>query len=85
MNEWSTELTPEIKADGTTYHVRVVGFQRTDGNWEGRLEFQNGDGRVMRTAHETTQPNLTDLRYWATGLEAVYLDGALQRALRNQK
>src|SRR4029450_11306906 len=30
---------------------------------------------------EATQPNLTDLRYWATGLTPVYLEGALARAL----
>jgi hypothetical protein len=28
-----------------------------------------------------TQPNLTDLEYWATGLTAVYLEGALERTL----
>ena len=33
------------------------------------------------TIRETTQPNLTDLTYWATGLTPVYLDGALARTL----
>jgi hypothetical protein len=28
-----------------------------------------------------TQPNLTDLEYWATGSTAVYLEGALERTL----
>jgi hypothetical protein len=36
---------------------------------------------VLRSARETTQPNLTDLEYWAQGLTPVYLEGALRRAL----
>lgn len=39
------------------------------------------DGRVLRSGRETTQPNLTDLEYWATGVTPVYLEGALERAL----
>jgi len=35
----------------------------------------------VRSGRETTQPNLVDLEYWATGLTPVYLDGALRRAL----
>src|SRR5262245_1530581 len=35
----------------------------------------------MQTARETTQPNLADLEYWATGLTPIYLEGALNRAL----
>jgi hypothetical protein len=38
-------------------------------------------GEVIRTVRETTQPNLTDLKYWATGLTQVYLEGALARTL----
>ena len=83
--EWSTALTPEITRDGSKYKVRVLGFERDDGMWEGRIEFQNGSGQLVSTGHETTQPNLTDLQYWATGLETIYLEGALQRALRNRR
>ena len=83
--EWTTLLTPEIARGGSKYKVRVVGFQRDDGMWEGRLEFQDGSGTPLPTGHETTQPNLTDLKYWATGLEPIYLEGALQRALRNRR
>lgn len=81
--EWSLALTPEITRDGAKYHARALGFQRADGMWEGRVEFHNGSGPVISTGHETTQPNLTDLQYWATGLERIYLEGALQRALRS--
>jgi hypothetical protein len=36
---------------------------------------------IVRTNRETSQPNLVDLEYWATGVSAVYLQGALERAL----
>jgi hypothetical protein len=36
---------------------------------------------VLRSGRETTQPNLTNLEYWAQGLTPVYLEGALRRAL----
>jgi hypothetical protein len=34
----------------------------------------------VRTPRETTQPNHADLIYWASGLSAIYLEGALTRA-----
>lgn len=37
---------------------------------------------MRRTRRETTQPSRDALRYWATGLEPTYLQGALERALR---
>jgi hypothetical protein len=37
-------------------------------------------GATLSTPRETTQPNLHDLEYWATGLTPVYLQGALRRA-----
>jgi hypothetical protein len=56
--------------------------ERDDRLWEGWLEFDNLEtGEVLRSSRETTQPNLTDLRYWATGLTLVYLEGALDRIL----
>jgi hypothetical protein len=67
---------------GERYQARAVGAQRTDGMWEGWIEFEPLDGGdVLSSARETTQPNLTDLEYWATGLTPVYLEGALKRAL----
>jgi len=66
---------------GVVYGARVCGRQRTDRTWEGWMEFDPVAGGVtLRTARETTQPNLHDLEYWATGLTPVYLEGALQRA-----
>jgi hypothetical protein len=68
--------------DGTSYTVMACGRERSDGTWEGWLEFAPDDlSPVLRTRRETTQPNLTDLRYWATGLTPVCLEGALARAL----
>jgi len=69
-------------ADGRAYTPRACGRRRDDGLWEGRIEFVPSDGSpVIRSARETTQPNLADLEYWASGLTAVYLDGALGRTL----
>jgi hypothetical protein len=69
-------------ADGRAYTARACGRRRDDALWEGWLEFVPADGSpVIRSARETTQPNLADLEYWASGLTAVYLDGALERTL----
>jgi hypothetical protein len=70
-------------SDGPTYQVRACGRSLRENLWEGWLEFIPDDGSaVLRSARETTQPNREDLVYWASGLEAVYLEGSLQRALR---
>jgi hypothetical protein len=54
-----------------------------DGRWEGWIEFIPVDGsKTVRSPRETTQPNRTDTAYWASGLTPVYLEGALERALR---
>jgi hypothetical protein len=34
----------------------------------------------LTTGVETTQPNAEALEYWASGLEQIYLEGALKRA-----
>jgi len=53
-----------------------------DGLWEGWIEFRLSDGSAtLRTGRETVQSNLQSLKYWATGLEPTYLDGALARAI----
>ena len=69
--------------EGRSYTARARGRRRDeDGLWEGWLEFVPSDGSaVIRSARETTQPNLADLKYWASGLTAVYLEGALERTL----
>jgi hypothetical protein len=73
---------PISGADGTVYRARACGREMSDGRWEGWIEFEALDGSaVLRSGRETTQPNRTDTEYWATGLTAVYLEGALERAL----
>jgi hypothetical protein len=72
-------------SDGRGYVARVCGREAENRLWEGWIEFDRQDGSpVLRTARETEQPNRTDLEYWATGLTATYLEGALERALRPQ-
>ena len=67
---------------GVPYVSRALGRRRADGLWEGWLEFERVGGDVrVRTERETTQPNHTDLVYWASGLTAVYLEGAFRRAV----
>ena len=67
-------------AGGEEYTVHAYGEAREDGTWEGWLEFHSAAGAVRRTNRETTQPNREALRYWASGLEPVYFDGAFARA-----
>jgi hypothetical protein len=85
MNEQIHEYTAEIAdADGHAYTARAVGRQRQGRTvWEGWLEFSpvGGGGIVRRSPIETTQPNRAALAYWASGIEPVYLEGALERAI----
>ena len=68
---------------GNLYEVFIYGALRLDGTWEGWLEFVPLDPLLSsrRTDRETTQPDLTALEYWATGLEPMYLAGAFERAI----
>ena len=69
------EFTKSIKG----YRARAFAEQR--GNvWIGWLEFQHASGKALRTGEETSQPDKKAVEYWATGLEPVFLEGALQRA-----
>jgi len=64
----------------------VCARERDDGTWEGWLEFAPEDGSpVLRSERETTQPNRVDAEYWASGLTAVYAEGALARTLEPVK
>jgi hypothetical protein len=70
-----------VSPAGEAYSARACGRQREDHLWEGWIEFEGPGGEVLPSGRETTQPNLTDLEYWAQGLTPVYLEGALRRAL----
>ena len=81
MAEVFAELDVVAAQDGRQFVPRVCGGP-LDNVWQGWVEFVAVDGGdVLRTPRETTQPNRTDLAYWATGLSPTYLDGALARAL----
>jgi len=85
MDELIHEFTNEIAdADGHVYTARAMGRRRKGRTvWEGWLEFTpvGGRGMIRRSQVETTQPNREALAYWASGIEAVYLEGALERAI----
>lgn len=68
---------------GVRYRVHAYGERNEMGSWHGWLVFEpeSGGGPVLRTDRETTQPEHEDLVYWASGLEPVYLEGALGRAV----
>jgi hypothetical protein len=68
---------------GRSYRPRACGRRiDDDGRWEGWIEFVPADGTpVLRTSQETVQPDRDALLYWATGLGAAFLEGALERAL----
>jgi hypothetical protein len=74
---------PVAGSDGITYTARACGSEGDNGHWQGWVEFiPGGGGEPVRSGRETTQPNRTDTVYWATGLTHVYLEGALERALK---
>jgi hypothetical protein len=71
-----------VISGNVTYTARICGDERLDGTWQGWIEFHPSDSRhpILTTEQETSQPNLKALEYWADGLEAIYLEGALARA-----
>jgi hypothetical protein len=83
MAEVLVEYTDVVLTkEGRRYAARACGAETENGTWHGWLEFIDLDtGGAIRSPRETTQPNRTDTAYWATGLTAVYLEGALSRAL----
>jgi hypothetical protein len=76
--------TPIADRDGRRYHARAVGRLAEDGMWDGWFEFEplDDDRPVVVGSVETRQPERHDLDYWATGITPVFLEGALDRALR---
>src|SRR5918995_250226 len=74
--------TPGMHRDGRYYRAQACGRELANGQWEAWLEFEDIEtGEVLRSQRETTQPNLKDTNYWATGLTPVYLEGSLDRIL----
>jgi hypothetical protein len=75
-------VEPVADDEGNRYRAQACGAPMADSLWEGWIEFRPLDGgAAVRSPRETTQPNLTDAAYWASGLTPIYLEGALRRAL----
>ena len=76
-------------SDGCDWHPRVWGqIVEEDALWEGWIEFLpagTNDRDAIRTGRETEQPKRADLMYWAQGLTQVYLEGSLERAIRQSR
>jgi hypothetical protein len=63
--------------------LRVYAVPQAGGTWAGILEFLPADGSgPIRSARETTQSTPDAVAYWATGLQPIYFEGALERAQR---
>jgi hypothetical protein len=73
---------PTRHESGELYWPAVYCGLADDGLWEGWIEFKDEKGHTLRTPRETEQPNRDFVAYWAQGLTATYLEGALQRALK---
>jgi hypothetical protein len=79
--EYATVL---LSQDGRVFRVRAFGAKVLDTTrrWRGWLEFvPYAGGAAVATQSETTQPDRPSTIYWARGLRAAYLEGALGRAL----
>jgi hypothetical protein len=73
---------PVRSSDGRSWVAQAWADQLPRGGWEGWFAFLPDDGgEPVWTDAETTQGRLAWLRHWAAGIEPVYLEGALARAL----
>lgn len=82
MAEVLTSFPTPVRDEYGSYYARAVGRLANDNMWEGWIEFVpvNGGGDVLVSGVESRQPEHEHLVYWAQGLSAVYLEGALHRA-----
>ena len=77
------QLSEPVSDERGTFHARAMARERSDGSWEGWLEFVPLDmdgARRYATPIETRQHDRVTMERWASGLTAVYADGALARA-----
>src|SRR5207244_11614276 len=69
-------------ADENAYVAQIWGRERDDGRWQAWLVFvpvRRGEPR--RTDRETTQSSRAAAKYWASGVTAGVLQGALTRSV----
>ena len=76
IHSFSALVTDET---GTAWRGTVHG-QPAGNLWLGSITFVNEAGETVVTGLETTQPDRAALEYWASGIEPIYLEGALARA-----
>ena len=76
IHSFSAPVTDER---GTVWRGSAYG-RPADNLWVGSIAFVSEAGETVETAVETTQPDRAALEYWASGVEPIYLDGALARA-----
>jgi hypothetical protein len=69
---------PVLSREGVAYVAQA--WTECDGGWHGWLVFIAADGRIMRTALETSQATRAAIREWAAALRPEDLDHALARA-----
>ena len=82
MAEVLVRFTERVRDDGgALYSAQACGGIASDGLWDGWIEFVGQNDVAFRSPRETKQPNRDALVYWAEGLTAAYLEGALRRAL----
>ena len=65
--------------------ARVHAEEQPGGTWQGWIEFRSAEGESVSTERETTQSNREGVTYWATGLEPIFLEGALQGATARKR
>jgi hypothetical protein len=74
--------TPVRSPDGRSWVAQAWADALPRGGWEGWFAFLPDDGgEPVWTDAETAQGRLTWVQYWASGIEPLYLEGALARAL----
>jgi len=68
--------------DDNAYVAQIWGHERDDNRWQVWLVFVPiTRGRPRHTDRETTQSSRDAAKYWASGVTAVYLQGALTRSV----
>ena len=73
-----------IQVDGQVFRPRLYGDPQADGSWAGWVIFfpVPAGVAIAPPTPETIQRTLAALQAWSTGVTVVYLEGALERALR---
>lgn len=81
IHQRSLEL---IDREGTVYDRGLVYAEpQSTGTWAAWVEFVSEKGdKVLQTDRETTQSTRQGVAFWATGLQPIYFEGALDRAYK---